>query len=82
MIRDNYRKTIEENIATARRLGRRMNLLGALRVVLVVGVVALWVAGGERGWEYPAAGSVLLIVPFVWLMSLHNRLSDSLAILG
>ena len=76
MIRGAYEKTIEKNIATAGRLGRRIHMLGTLRLLLVVGLIALWVACGERGWGVLAAGSALFIVPFVWLMVLHGRLSE------
>ncbi len=76
MIRDEYTKTIEENVETARRLGRRMNLMGTVRVLLVCGLVALWVAGGDLGWKFLAVGAALFVVTFVWLMVRHGRLSE------
>jgi hypothetical protein len=75
MTRTEYRKTIEENTATAERLARTMHLLGTVRLLLVGGLVALWVIFGDRDWAFLATGSALLIVPFVWLMARHENLS-------
>ncbi len=75
-IYDRYLTIIEENIAATQRLKREMNLLGTMRLLLVIGLITLWVLFGGKDWVFLTAGSTLFIVPFVWLMVRHNKLSD------
>ena len=76
MIRESYLKTIDENTATAGRLKRTMHTLGTVRLLLAGGLIALWIVFGDRGWMFLMIGSALFVVPFVWLMAWHERLSQ------
>ena len=69
-----YREKTARHEAQAEALGRRIYLLGSLRLLLVAGLIAaLWLGKGESG------GVLTLIVaafvlPFVGLMVGHSRL--------
>jgi hypothetical protein len=74
-LHDRYLTVIEENTTASGRLKREMHLLGTVRLLLVAGLIALWVLFGGWDWAFLTAGSALFIVPFVWLMVRHNKLS-------
>ncbi len=75
-IREKYQTIIKENTALSERLKRRMHLFGTVRLLLVVGLVALWIMFSGTDRMFLATVSALFIIPFIVLMIRHSRLSE------
>ena len=69
-----YREQVAAMERTAAGLGRRIHLMGTVRLALVAGaILALWLSR-DASWGWIAGAMAAFAVPFALLMWLHNRL--------
>ncbi len=71
---DYYRSTIEENSRFVRFLKRRIYVVGIARLLLVIGLIINLAAGSGQSWQLLVAIALVYTIPFIILMTYHNRL--------